>query len=398
MKEDVLILRSLQPEKNLTPESFPMGGEAAGPMRPFRIERQSVDAGELTDVRQDGDVLAAAEVVPMKLHQPLERRSLATDAVVEEPWGLAAVSVDDTTCSGLGATVAILDTGIDADHEAFASTRDKIVQEDFTGEGLRDDDGHGTHCAGTIFGGVVAGHQIGVAPNLRQALIGKVIGSHGCSSAMLAGAIEWAVGAGANIVSISLGIDYPSYVRRRVESGFPADIATAKALQAYRETLEFFAAIAHRAKYCRRPLLFVAAAGKASRFHENADYVIGVEPPAAASGFLSVAALRRGNRGRYAVAEFSNGGARICAPGVEILSARAGSRAGLAMMSGTSMATPHVAGVAALWMESLTRANCSNRVTSESLLDEILASAKRDRIDPPRVHDSGRGNVRAPIE
>jgi subtilisin family serine protease len=53
----------------------------------------------------------------------------------------------------------------------------------------------------------------------------------------------------------------------------------------------------------------------------------------------------------YAIAPFSNGGARVAGPGVDIWSAKIGG--GLRLSSGTSMATPHVAGVAALWAQRL---------------------------------------------
>ena len=69
-------------------------------------------------------------------------------------------------------------------------------------------------------------------------------------------------------------------------------------------------------------------------------------PPAASDGFVAVAALKRGANDQFGVADFSNTGASVAAPGVDIVSAKAGG--GYVSMSGTSMATPHVAGVVAL--------------------------------------------------
>jgi subtilisin family serine protease len=393
-KSEILVLRKVEPVRAEEP-GFPLGGKAAGQGPAFGVEVELGDEGDLRDLRQEPDVLAAAEVVPMRLHRPVERRDPAPRAPAEEIWGLPAVGADDTSCSGIGVTVAILDTGIDADHEAFREARGRIVEMDFSGDGNGDRDGHGTHCAGTVFGGRVAGHAIGVAPNVERILIGKVIGRGDSSSARLARAIDWAIRDGAHVISMSLGMDHPGFVRSRVEAGYPADVAAARAIMAFQESVDFFSAITRQAKYCGRPVIFVAAAGNASRYNENPEYVLPVEPPAAATGFLSVGALRRSKPGRYEVAWFSNGGARLAAPGVEVLSARAGTTADLALMSGTSMAVPHVAGVTALWIEHLA-AGAIRRLTSQFVIDEIEAHARRDVIDPPRVHDAGRGLVKSP--
>ena len=323
LKAEILVLRKVEPTRVEEP-GFPLGGEPARQGPPFRVEVERGDEGDLRDMRQEPDVLAAAEVVPMRLHRPLERRNPAPQDPAEEMWGLPAVGADEASCSGIGVTVAILDTGIDAEHEAFRDSRGRIVEKDFSGDGNGDRDGHGTHCAGTVFGGRVAGHSIGVAPGVKRALIAKVIGREDSSSATLAHAIDWAIGAGAHVISMSLGMDHPGFVRSRVEAGYPADVAAARAIQAFRESVDFFSAIAQQARYCGHPVIFVAAAGNASRYDENPEYVLPVEPPAAAAGFLSVGALRRSTPGRYQVAWFSNGGARLAAPGVDVLSARAG--------------------------------------------------------------------------
>ena len=57
-----------------------------------------------------------------------------------------------------------------------------MIQKDFTGDGTEDQDGHGTHCAGTIFGRDVDGLRIGIARGIKKALIGKVIGKDGGAS------------------------------------------------------------------------------------------------------------------------------------------------------------------------------------------------------------------------
>ena len=100
-----------------------------------------------------------------------------------DAWGIASVRADRSPYSGRGVTVAVLDTGIDTSHPAFAGV--DILEQDFTGEGNGDVDGHGTHCAGTIFGRDVSGQRIGVARGISRALIGKVLGQNGGDSQMI---------------------------------------------------------------------------------------------------------------------------------------------------------------------------------------------------------------------
>ncbi|WAI00690.1 S8 family serine peptidase [Methanogenium organophilum] len=124
-----------------------------------------------------------------------------------------APTVWDTGNIGAGVNISIIDTGIDGGHPAFG---DRIVAwADFVGDGLTpyDDNGHGTHCAGTSAGGVVettyGGDTIdvtlGVAPgaNLMGAKVLNAAGS-GDFSVILEGA-QWSVVNGADVISMSLG-------------------------------------------------------------------------------------------------------------------------------------------------------------------------------------------------
>nr|WP_185845855.1 S8 family peptidase [Kibdelosporangium aridum] len=229
---------------------------------------------------------------------------------------------------GQGVTVAVLDTGIDAQHPDLAG---RIADSrNFTADpDARDGFGHGTHVASIIAGSGAAsgGKYRGVAPGVRL-LNGKVLDSSGSGelSELMAG-MEWAVRAGARVINMSLG-------------GGPSagdDMVSELADKLTAET----------------GALFVAAAG-------NSGGIAAVETPAAASSALAVGAVDKSDR----LAAFSARGPRlgdamvkpeIVAPGVDIVAARAaGTNLGpvvgekYTQASGTSMATPHVAGAAAL--------------------------------------------------
>jgi subtilisin family serine protease len=92
--------------------------------------------------------------------------------------------------------------------------------------------------------------------------------------------------------------------------------------------------------------MVVAAAGNESQRSRDPRFRISASLPSAASGVISVPAVRAAGK-LFEIAAFSNGRAKICAPGENTVSAAAGG--GLATMSGTSMACPHVTRLAALW-------------------------------------------------
>jgi thermitase len=214
-----------------------------------------------------------------------------------------------------GVPVGIVDTGIDAGHEDLAgkvsacgAAADGVVAE---GD-CADSEGHGTHVAGTI--AALAGNRVGVAgvafnsPLIVCRALGGPDGSG--TVADVAACIRWVHTRGARVISMSLG-------------GPSSHTLAEAAKTAY-------------ARGGRAGSLLVAAAGN------DGDGT--TEYPAGLDQVVSVAATDA----RDGVAPFSNENAdvEIAAPGVDILSTRLGG--GYVQMSGTSMATPHVAGAAAL--------------------------------------------------
>ena len=341
--------------------------------------------------RNDPDFEASAPSMPLKLIVPLANAVSASPAA-SVAWGITAVGADTSPFDGTGVVVAVLDTGIDPNHPAFAGV--KLIQKDFTGDGNGDKDGHGTHCAGTIFGRDVNGTRIGIARGVKKALIGKVIGSNGGASEHIISAIQWAIDNGAHVISMSLGIDFPGYQARLQADGLRPEPATSMALEGYRMNIQLFdriAGLTSALATVRQPCVLVAATGNESGRDETPPFEIAASPPAISEGFIAVAALQETPSG-LKVAAFSNTGGAIAAPGVAITSANVGG--GLRSLSGTSMATPHVAGVAALWGQKLKAAGTFN---IKQFTTNLLASATLSSLDPnSSVNEVGAGIVRAP--
>ena len=391
MREKHIVLRT---DLGATRDVFrgPMATRTAMEVGRVDVNIEEIDRSRVPALTRNADVVAVAPAMPMRLIGPVPMNVTAAPLSDGVAWGVQAVRAHQSKFSGDGVVVAVLDTGIDRTHPAFVGV--DLVAEDFTGEGNEDRDGHGTHCAGTIFGRTIGGTRIGVAPGVKKALIGKVIGAQGGSSDQIAKAILWAVENGADVISMSLGMDFPGFQKSLVKAGFPDELATSRALEGYRANVQLFerlAALTRTQAYASRSPVIVAAAGNESKRNVKPDFEIAVSPPAVAEGIISVAAVGQGDHG-LVVAPFSNTGANVSGPGVGIVSAKAGG--GLATLSGTSMATPHVAGVAALWAEKIAK---SGRLNVVQLTANIIASSAYDALaagfDP---FDVGAGLVGAP--
>lgn len=358
----------------------------------IKVEYEDMALSRAAEIARNKDIAAIAPVIPMKLIAPVTMSLVSDPKAREIAWGIKAVGADTSPFTGEGVIVAVLDTGIDPTHPAFAGL--KLIRKNFTTETEDDQHGHGTHCAGTIFGREVNNRRIGVAPGIKTAVIGKILGEGGGGSDVVMAAIEWALQNNANIISMSLGIDFPGYVAKLVGSGMPAELATSMALEGYRANIHLFECLASlieaRSAFLQ-PCLLIAAAGNESRRDINPDFEIAVCPPAVADGIVSVAALNI-EQDLFTIAPFSNVGARVAAPGVNVLSAKAGG--GLLTMSGTSMATPHVAGVAALWAQKHRE---SDSFVHRLFMDTLVGSATRTGMKAGfHPADIGAGIVKAP--
>lgn len=365
-----------------------------------RIDVVEVEKRELRDLARDPEVQAVAPVIPTSLIHPVADDDAGdgtggdTGTAGQSTWGVAAVGADVSQRTGAGVVVSVLDTGIDNTHPAFQGVT--LIEMDFTGSGNGDVQGHGTHVAGTIFGRDVDGQRIGVAPGVPKALIGKVLGDDGSGdSDMLFRGMQWAIQEGAHVLSMSLGFDFPGLVKRLTDRGWPVELATSAALEGYRANLRMFDAIMRlnqsQAAFTSGCVV-VAAAGNESKRQVNPDFEIAVSLPAAADGIASTGALGQSANG-FAIAPFSNTFPQVAAPGVGVISAQTGG--GLRSLNGTSMATPHVAGVAALWWEEVRESQLPKTATTVSA--KLLATADTTALAPDvDVADRGVGIVRAP--
>jgi len=414
-ESDFIVVRDAAAERRNTGLNFgrasfgPMvgttGPSAMGlPPKPV-IEIQSLTPEGIRDAAADASVLHVMRPLPIRLIHPVDTHDVpaSASAAAGPTWGVSAVGADLSPFNGAGVTVAVLDTGVDESHPAFTGVH--ITAKDFTGSatGANDLNGHGTHCLGTILGRDVDGMRIGVAPGITKALIGKVLNDNGGgTSDAIFDAMLWANSNGAQVISMSLGFDFPGAVQQLVDSGMPPNLATSQILESFRTHLDVFNSIVDVME-AKSPFnggtVICAAAGNESDRKKRPDFEVGVAIPAVAEGIISVGALGRnmGQNGMLEIAFFSNTGPTLSAPGVDIYSAKAGTKK-LVSLNGTSMATPHVAGVAALWWQALhdrgqvipTAAAVSAALRANCSVANLTPVAAQD------ILDRGDGLVQAP--
>ena len=292
------------------------------------------DVLEYTRAYRDGVDDLAERVLHAADHDSMAAMAAAAAPLLFEDttqftWGIQAVEANSSPLSGRGIGVAVLDTGFDLSHPDFAG-RTVTAQSFVPGEQAQDGHGHGTHCIGTSCGprSPSTGPRYGVAYE-ADIFVGKVLSNAGSGTdgGILAG-IDWAVANGCPVISMSLGANV-------MQAHPPYSAAGRRALE--------------------QGSLIIAAAGNNADRRSGRNGFVGA--PANSPEIMAVGALDQ----RLDMAFFSarslparGGQVDIAGPGFQVLSSwplptryRA--------ISGTSMATPHVAGVAALWAEATGR-------------------------------------------
>lgn len=230
------------------------------------------------------------------------------------PWGVDRIDADAawTTSTASGVKVAIIDTGIDRDHPDLKTNIAGGINTVNPRKSAEDDNGHGTHVAGTIAGIDNEIGVIGVGPSASLYAV-KAFGSSGFAytSDIIEG-IQWCVNNQMDVINMSFGSSGDTQaLHDAITAAFNAGI------------------------------VLVAAAGNNGPGDNTVSY------PAKYSEVIAVAAADSGNN----IASFSSRGPEvdISAPGVDILSTLKGDT--YATWSGTSMAAPHVVGAVALVLE-----------------------------------------------
>ena len=273
-------------------------------------------------------------------------------------WNLNAVGAPEawaTGYTGQGVTVAVVDTGVDLDHPDLVNNL-FVNPGEIPGNGIDDDangfiddvhgydfadndadpndvGGHGTHVAGTIAASKNSFGATGVAPDAKIIPV-RVLGDDGSGSSLdVAAGIRYAAALGADIINLSLGGGYSRAIDAAID---------------YARSLGSLIVAAAGNESASRP-------GYPARFSASKDNVISVG-----------AYNSSGSLARFSNDVGTSGAIQVDAPGVGIYSTYVGGRYG--SLSGTSMASPHVAGLAALTLSS-------NPDLTSRELRELLASS-----------------------
>lgn len=255
-------------------------------------------------------------------------------------WGLSLLGVPKlwTQTRGKGVRVAVLDTGIAMTHPDLVGQIEDAVDFTRSRSGPADMNGHGTHTAGTIAAKDDTGGVVGIA-NESKLLIGKVLGDNGSgTSEMVANGITWAVEAGADVISMSLG-------------------APMEAPQ-----------ITNACKYAlSKGVPIIAAAGNEGPGQNTTGY------PASLPFVISVGAFDQNKK----IAMFSSRGkVDVACPGVKIISCYP--PRGVAVLSGTSMSAPFCTGVVALM---IAKHKMHGGNTPVDTPEQVMEHLKRAAID-----------------
>ena len=323
------------------------GGAPGLEIRGLRALAVRIPASAIASLRADPSVAYVEEDGIVEISRPGNGggggggKPAPTQPPQSTPWGVARVGAPLAGSTGAGVKVAVIDTGIDLDHPDLADNVNPGAN--FVKNGDPDDDnGHGSHVAGTIGALNNTIGVVGVAPDASLFPV-KVLDRRGSGqvSAVAAG-IDWARANGMHVANMSLGSS----------SSFA--------------TIENACNAASSAG-----VLLIAAAGN-SGDGNTATTEIGY--PAAYGSVVATGATSSTD----AIASFSNTGPylELSAPGVSVDSTYKG--AGYKTLNGTSMASPHAAGVAALIWGDLASPSASTVRSALQARARDLGPAGRD--------------------
>jgi len=297
-------------------------------------------------IEREGVVRASEAVRPA----PILGFDIPTDPLFASQWHMSRIQVPEAhaiTLGRPGVRVAIVDTGVDMKHPDLAGHVESVWDFIHQDDDARDDNGHGTHCAGVVVAQPDGVGVLGVAPGVTVLAV-KVLDAEGLGTwSQVAEGIVAAVRRRADVINLSLGAPQASFtLSEAVKFAVGAGVTV------------------------------VAAAG-----NENSDVP---SYPASWPGVISVASSNT----KDLRSPFSNYGPTItlAAPGSKIVSTLRYGEWG--EMSGTSMASPHVAGVAAL-IKSVAPA-----YTSAQIRERLVATVD-DLGVPGRDDQTGAGRVNA---
>ncbi len=285
----------------------------------------TIDKEGLAALRNDDAVAKVLLAPEFSLIRPVGRVAMAAPKKKTVTWGLKRLGVPQLWAQGLtgkGVLVGHLDTGVDGKHPALKGAIASFAEFDFLGNQIpgavaHDTDEHGTHTAGTIVGRTVKGVSFGVAPEAM--LASAIVIEGGNVIARILGGMNWAVGQGVRVLSMSLGL-----------RGYaPSFLAVTRILRA-RNILPVFAVGNEGPGTSRSPGNYPEALSIGAC--DSLDNI---------AGFSSSQTFTRPKDPLVP---------DLVGPGVDILSCLPGSKYG--EMSGTSMATPHLAGLAALLIQA----------------------------------------------
>jgi subtilisin len=282
--------------------------------------------------REGRELVASVHAAPvLRLIRPVRVAATAVPPQQQLTWGLQALQVDQLWAQGItgkGVVVAHLDTGVDGTHPVLQGAIQAFAQFDDLGNLVKpgpapfDSAEHGTHTAATVAGREVDGSHVGVAPGalLSSAM---VIESGNVQARVLAG-LDWALEQRARVLSMSLG--FVGWV--------PSFIPIVQVL---------------RQNDCL-PVIAVGNEGPGTS-RSPGNYVESISIGACAENgtVADFSSSQLFQRNQNALVP------DVIAPGVDIISAKPGG--GFQSMDGTSMATPHVAGLAALLRQAKPKAS-----------------------------------------